>query len=118
MKKFVVAMLGTVLVLGACGAGDDDTTPIEEDGEEAVEEADEETTETSGEVDLAAGEELYEKNCLSCHGGDMSGASGPDIRGNSQDEVIAAIDEGPGGMPADLVSGEDAENVAAWVTEH
>ncbi|GAK12414.1 hypothetical protein JCM19039_2185 [Geomicrobium sp. JCM 19039] len=41
--------------------------------------------------------------------------STPGIEGVAADDVLAAIDEGPGSMPPGLVSGEDAEAVAAYV---
>ncbi|SES38615.1 c-type cytochrome [Salipaludibacillus aurantiacus] len=115
MKKFLFAMFGAVLVLGACGdnGGNDEDQPVN-DGNNA------ETTDNAadeGTYDLANGEELYAQNCASCHGGDLEGASGPNLQGSSQDEVRSAIEAGPGTMPADLVTGDDADDVAAWVAD-
>ena len=72
------------------------------------------------------GRELFAQRCRNCHSLDASNASaavGPDL-----DElrppaelVLNAIEEGRsrgnGQMPPDLVEGEDAEAVAAWVAK-
>ncbi|GAK08011.1 cytochrome c [Geomicrobium sp. JCM 19038] len=97
MKKLLMAIAGSTLLLAACS------------GEEAGE---------SGEtVDTAAGEEVYTASCLSCHGDNMEGASGPALEGYTADEVLSAIEEGPGAMPANIVEGEDAQIVAAYVED-
>lgn len=62
-------------------------------------------------------EAIYEESCLSCHGDNMEGAAGPPIAGHDTDAVLTAIEEGPGSMPADLVSGEEAELVADYVSQ-
>ncbi|GAK11653.1 hypothetical protein JCM19039_1362 [Geomicrobium sp. JCM 19039] len=54
---------------------------------------------------------------MSCHGGDLEGASAPALEGYSEEEVYDAIEQGPGSMPAGLVSGEDAEAVAKYVAQ-
>ncbi|WP_280769515.1 c-type cytochrome [Salipaludibacillus daqingensis] len=116
MKKFLVAIVGSVLVLGACGGDGDDNEPAPaNDGNNNVEETNNAADE--GTYDLANGEELYVGNCASCHGGDLEGASGPALQGVAHDDIVSAIQNGPGSMPADLVSGDDAEDVAAWITE-
>ncbi|PYZ95830.1 cytochrome C551 [Alteribacter lacisalsi] len=123
MKKILIAMFGAALIAGACGGaddGDDDTTPVD-DGDDTEETEDDEMDEDAaddGEYDLAQGEEIYEANCLSCHGGDGEGASAPAIQGLDMDAVRAAIEEGPGSMPADLVEDDDEiDNVAAYVAD-
>ncbi|QQK80652.1 hypothetical protein HUG20_12585 [Salicibibacter cibi] len=63
MKKLMMVMGASAMLLAACG------------GEEAAEE-------TKATVDLTEGEELFEENCLSCHG----------------DGVLVGIEEGPGPM--------------------
>ncbi|GAK08764.1 cytochrome c [Geomicrobium sp. JCM 19038] len=103
MKKFLIMMAGSAMLLAACGGGDD----AGEEGEETA----------GGTYDAEAAASLYESNCLSCHGDNGSGASGPEIAGMDVESVLAAIEEGPGGMPADIVTGEEAENVAQYVSE-
>ena len=116
MKKYMIALIGTAFLLGACGGNDgngNDDAPANDVNNEAADN----TEEAGGEYDLAAGEELYIGNCAGCHGGDLAGGSAPGIQGLSYDEVMAAIENGPGTMPSNIVTGEDAENVAAWVSE-
>ncbi|MCD8509761.1 MAG: cytochrome c [Bacillus sp. (in: Bacteria)] len=113
MKKLLVAMLGAVLVLGACGGNGDEPAPADDtNGTEETAGGDVDVT-----YDAANGEEVYQGRCAACHGGDLQGASGPGIVGLTYDEVLTAIQEGPGGMPADLATGQDAEDVAAWVVD-
>ncbi|MBB6451220.1 mono/diheme cytochrome c family protein [Geomicrobium halophilum] len=96
MKKLMMVIGGSAMLLAACG---------------------DESEEAGDTMDPAEGEGLYEENCLSCHGDDMDGGTGPALDGYSADEVVTAIEEGPGTMPADLVEGEEAESVAAYVEE-
>ncbi|UTR14391.1 cytochrome c [Salipaludibacillus sp. LMS25] len=66
---------------------------------------------------IELGESLYQNSCVSCHGGDLEGASGPALDGGnlSHEDILNAISEGPGTMPPDLVTGEDAEAVAEYI---
>ena len=92
------------------------------------------------ETDLVAGKQLFSEKCGSCHklkrAGTM-GTTGPDLdeafqqslaagmkRSGIRGAVVAQIDnpalldkKNPVYMPPDLVSGQDAENVAAYVAE-
>ncbi|MFC5711315.1 c-type cytochrome [Thalassorhabdus alkalitolerans] len=114
MKKYLMAIGGSlVLILGACGAEEEE--PVDE---EAPQEAPEEE-EQAGETHEGAGEDIYQGNCASCHGGDLEGGSGPALAGEgfSEDEVLDAIENGRPGMPADIVEGEEAEQVSAWVAQ-
>ncbi|PRO65610.1 c-type cytochrome [Alkalicoccus urumqiensis] len=124
MKKLTAGLFGTALLLAACGGGGDDggnEAPAENNntgGNNTEEEAaDNGGGEDEGEYDLANGEELYQGNCASCHGGDLSGGTGPSLQDAEFDQVTDAISSGPGSMPADLVEGSDAEDVAAWVSD-
>lgn len=113
MKKWLMAVLfGTMLVLGACGGGDDSSTP----------DAGDNGAEDSGETaDASAAEDLYKASCASCHGNDLSGGVGPALNaiGNdmSADEIEDVIVNGVGTMPAGLLSGDDASTVAQWLSE-
>jgi mono/diheme cytochrome c family protein len=69
------------------------------------------------------GRELFIENCGSCHTLDAAGTDG-DIGPNlgdiplDQDDVLSAIENGgtgSGNMPQNLVSGQDANDVAAFV---
>ena len=66
------------------------------------------------------GRELFAARCGSCHTLKSAGTSGQ--IGPSFDEfkvtrpiVLAAIKEGPGAMPSDLIQGADAQKVATFL---
>ncbi|MBP2242017.1 cytochrome c551 [Cytobacillus eiseniae] len=109
-KKLLALLLGSSLVLAACGGGDD---------------AKEETTDkgsTGGETTTAnAGdaEKFYNQKCSSCHGGDLTGGVGPalDTAGAnfSKEDIEGIIANGQGAMPAGLLSGDEASQVAEWL---
>ena len=70
------------------------------------------------------GKELFTQNCKSCHNLDAvqaRGVTGPDLDelgGVDRERVLNAIKNGgtgQGRMPANLLSGEDAEDVAIYV---
>lgn len=72
----------------------------------------------AGQGDAARGEQLFAENCASCHGeGGTGGGVGPTLAGNpvSLDDARATIENGSGVMPADLVSGQDLEDVLAYL---
>lgn len=108
MKKLLTALFGAALLLAACGG--DEPAP-------AADPAPAETPATDETAfDAAAAEQSYQqKGCIGCHGGDLQGASAPGIVGLTKEEVLSAIHEGRTGMPANLVEGEEAENLAAWI---
>ncbi|MFB5282849.1 cytochrome c551 [Peribacillus sp. Hz7] len=104
MKKKILALLmGTSLVLAACGGGNDEGA---------------ETTDTAGAGDAA---KLYENKCSACHGGDLVSGSAPDLDkiGSrlSQEDVEKVILEGQGAMPKGLLDENDAAKVAEWLAE-
>jgi len=110
MKKFLTLLLGTSLVMGlaACGGGDNKDTSKDNGGG---------TTETSNASDA---QKIYDQKCSSCHGGDMKGAMGPNLTkvGSkySKDEILDILKNGKsGGMPAKVVTGDDAETMATWL---
>lgn len=141
MKKFFMFfLLSFVLVLGACGNGDDDadtTDDAEEDAdtEEVVEdeeatddeEAEEEdATEEEEEADDSAStsdfdaEEFARTNCAACHGQDFTGGMGPDLTGLDEGTITDAVREGPGPMPSyseDQISDEDLDVLAGFFSE-
>ncbi|MDQ0269075.1 cytochrome c551 [Cytobacillus purgationiresistens] len=110
MKKKLLALLfGSVLVLAACGGGNNDAT--EDNG-----------TDNGGETttaDAGDAEKLYEQSCISCHGGDLSGGAGPNLQEvgakYSKDEILDIIENGKGAMPGNLLSGDEAAEVADWL---
>src|SRR5699024_12214216 len=79
-------LIGTLIVLGACGGGNDDNAS---------------NNNNSG--DSAAGEEVYQQNCASCHGDDLSGEAGPSLETIGADldvdDIKDVIENGQGSMP-------------------
>lgn len=98
-KKLLALLMGTSLVLAACGGG----------GDEAG----------KGDTAGADGEKIYNQKCSSCHGGNLEGSVGPklsDIGSRlSQADIEKTIAEGKGAMPPKLVEGDDAKAVAEWL---
>lgn len=100
-KKLLTLLMGTALVMGlaACGGGDDDKG-----------------TDTASDD---AGAKIFDQKCSGCHGGDLTGGMGPNLTkvGSkySKDEILDIIKNGKGQMPANVVTGDDANNVADWL---
>ena len=65
----------------------------------------------------ARGEGVYATTCAGCHGDDASGGVGPALSGSGLgvDEVAAIVAAGRGAMPPQLVEGQEAADVAAYV---
>ena len=71
---------------------------------------------TAGEA--TAGERVFEERCASCHGpGGVGGNPGPRLVSSGLDAsaVVAVVGRGRGVMPAGIVSGNDRDDVAAYV---
>lgn len=71
---------------------------------------------------ISSAEDIYKDSCASCHGGDLTGASGPELEqvGDrlSEDEIKDIIVDGiPPGMPGGLVNNEEAGVLAEWLAE-
>jgi mono/diheme cytochrome c family protein len=62
---------------------------------------------------------LFVDECAGCHGQNGTGGTGPVLAGSGldADEVAAAIDQGSGVMPAGLVTGQNRDDVIAYVVE-
>ena len=68
--------------------------------------------------DAARGETLFAEHCASCHGEEGAGGGvGPTLAGSgvSAEDAQATIENGSGIMPADLVSGQDLNDVLAYL---
>lgn len=63
------------------------------------------------------GTTIFAASCAGCHGADATGGVGPALRGSAltATAVTAVIAAGQGAMPAGIVSGQDAADVAAHV---
>ena len=116
MKKSLMAFLfGTTLILGACGGGEETTDP-----EPAEETPSEETPSEEGTAVDA--EQIVNQNCITCHGENLEGQGNfpalNDVGARlSEDEILTIILEGQGTMPAGIIQGEEAEAVAAWLSD-
>ena len=70
---------------------------------------------------VSEGELLYEKRCMACHGGDLEGGFGPELRNvgerMSREEIVSAIRDGIGIMPAlgDRLTEEEIAAIADWI---
>jgi mono/diheme cytochrome c family protein len=67
--------------------------------------------------DARRGAAIFAATCAGCHGAGATGGVGPALRGTglTAAEVEAVVAAGRGTMPAGLVSGQDAVDVAAHV---
>lgn len=68
--------------------------------------------------DAERGRTLFAENCSTCHGeGGSGGGIGPTLAGSgvSTDVARATVENGRGVMPADLVSGQDLNDVLAYL---
>lgn len=117
MKKKWLAtfMLGSVLMLGACG-GDSESSK-EDTGKE---DTGSETTENGATSD--ASEQVAQQRCATCHGGNLQGMGNTPALNDvgsrySEEEILNIIENGQGSMPGGLVKGEEAEALATWLAE-
>ena len=105
-KKILAASIGLMIALTGCGGGNTD-----------------ETENNSGETAASAGDEarLFEVKCASCHGVNLQGGAGPKLSDIgtrlTKEDIEKVIAEGKGMMPKELVKGEDADKLAAWLAE-
>lgn len=100
-KKLLTILMGAALVMGLAACGGDD-----EGGKDTAQAGD--------------AEKIYSQKCSSCHGENLKGGMGPDISAvgasKSKDEIAAIIKDGTtGGMPPNLISGDDLDKVAEWL---
>jgi mono/diheme cytochrome c family protein len=67
--------------------------------------------------DVAGGETIFARECARCHGDDGRGGVGPALfeTGLTEREVAAAVQQGGGVMPAEIVTGQEAADVSAYV---
>jgi menaquinol-cytochrome c reductase cytochrome b/c subunit len=70
--------------------------------------------------DPARGELVFAQTCATCHGeGGEGGGVGPRLVGNdvSTEQARSTIENGSGLMPPNLVTGQDLEDVLAYLDE-
>ncbi|WP_027409303.1 cytochrome c551 [Anoxybacteroides tepidamans] len=102
--KLAGLLLGTSLVLAACGGGN---------------EANDNNKNNGGGATSSAAEQIFQQSCASCHGQNLEGKVGPNLQkvGSkySKDEIKQIIEKGRGGMPAGVIKGADVDKVAEWL---
>lgn len=117
----IIAVVGILLVVIISIAGLDQRKAIhdaEKNGGETQEKAQE--GETAGDP-----EKIFQNNCASCHGADLSGGVGPALTGvgskYSEEKIREIIKNGfPDAqppMPGGLLQGAEAEAVAKWLSK-
>ena len=114
----VAALLALAAILLGCG------TTGDESQDETAEQSRPTPQPAEAEQPLSAaqehGRDLFVDNCGSCHTLDAAGTTGAvgrdlDEVQLDEAEVLAKIKQGPGSMPSNLLSGKDADDVAAFV---
>jgi len=116
----LVAVLGASALVAACSTTDDDETTENADTRATpATQAEEQPLDPEAEK----GQDLFVDNCGTCHTLDAAGTQGsigPNLDEAQVDEaevleVIANGGRGSGNMPANLVTGADAQAVAKFV---
>lgn len=107
-KKLLALLMGTSLVLAACGGN--------EEAQEPKENGSETTTADAGDT-----AKLFNNKCSSCHGQNLEGGVGPALdkigAKLSPADIEKVIAEGKGAMPPGLLEGTEATQVATWLAE-
>ncbi|WP_163099262.1 cytochrome c551 [Peribacillus alkalitolerans] len=107
-KKLLALLMGTSLVLAACGGNDEADEPKETGN----------GTETTT-ADAGDEAKLFNNKCSSCHGQNLEGGVGPALNKVgaelSQADIEKIIANGRGAMPPGLLEGAEASQVASWL---
>lgn len=111
-----IAVVGffMIIIISYIGVGQREDIQLAEENGGEIEQVEEE-------VAVLDPEEAYANSCASCHGGDLTGGAGPDLTAVgsnlSSDEIEGIINDGLGTMPGGLVDPQQAEEIAAWLSE-
>ncbi|NGQ95668.1 cytochrome c [Brevibacillus sp. SYP-B805] len=108
---------GAFLILAsACGTGQQTQPPAQTTPPSQTTPPASSTT-----YDAAAAENVFKSTCAGCHGQNLEGMVGPNLThvGSkySKDQIREILEKGKGSMPAGLVKGADADNIAAWLAD-
>jgi mono/diheme cytochrome c family protein len=103
LMVWCAAVLCCAVMLTACGSGGGSSTSDEP-------------------LDVDKGRQLFQTNCRVCHSladAKAAGTFGPDLDLLQPDaeRVREQIDDGGGGMPQDIIEGDEAELVARYVAQ-
>lgn len=128
----IIAAVGILLVIVMSTAGLNQQKAIQDeeknDGEKQEQSEDQsgdKSESEGGQTTSADAEEIFQSNCASCHGADLSGAVGPNLQtvGSKygKDEIKEIIKTGfpdaQPAMPGGLVQGDEADALAQWLSE-
>jgi cytochrome c551 len=115
-KKLLTLLMGTSLLMGlaACGGGTDTSKKDNKGGGGGGGTSNQ--TASAGDA-----QKIYNQKCSSCHGDKLQGQVGPNLtkigQKYSKDDILGILKNGKaGGMPAGLISGDDANKVAEWLS--
>ncbi|MFZ4452000.1 cytochrome c550 [Salibacterium aidingense] len=104
---FLIAVAGLLLTLGLSLVGVNQQAG--DGGEEEAAEQD----------PVEYGEEVAMENCVSCHGDNLEGASGPDLttagEKYSAEEIADIAQNGTGDMPSGIANAEEAQAIAEYL---
>jgi mono/diheme cytochrome c family protein len=121
MKNFLIVFLIVVFAVNVYGFlfGDDGRSQTNRDFTERTAEA-RAGNETTANMSLEEGADIYGNNCGSCHGQNGGGFIGPELVENNNLEdtsfVVGRILEGGNGMPAfGRFSDEEIANVTSFI---
>ena len=126
-RWMAIALAVGALGFAGCGGGGDEGRQDGQSGSGQGGGADQRPAPNASPADEQAGsggqgKDIFARTCGGCHtraDAGTSGAVGPNLDDlkPDRDRVLAAIEEGPGTMPAGLIGGGDAEAVADYVSE-
>ena len=110
--RVTAVLAAAVLGLGACGGGDDGGGSGGGGG----------ASTGSGGEQASGAQQAFSASCGGCHTLSAAGTQGQvgpnlDDLGPSEDQVRAAIQQGPGVMPENLLEGAQADAVAKYVAD-
>lgn len=110
----IILACATALFVAGCGGGDSKSDSPKSDSSSSSSDS------ASKDPAFDTSRELFKTSCGGCHqlaDADAVGSVGPDLdkAKMTTESVLAQIKNGGGGMPADLIKGDDAEQMAEYV---
>ncbi|MDQ0158650.1 cytochrome c550 [Alkalibacillus salilacus] len=109
-----IAVLGIIAIIVMSGVGLNQMQSAD----------DAENGEQTEEQSSSDPETHYENNCMSCHGEDLGGGTGPELQNVSErysveelQDIIANGVEGSSMMTGDYANDEEAQMMAEWLSE-
>lgn len=84
--------------------------------------SDDESQSAGDTEEVASAEQIFTKNCASCHGGNLEGGRGPSLEtvgaNLSEEDIADIIENGRGQMPAmKQLSAAEREELASWLAD-